>query len=73
MEEDRQIPIWFFIGALLLVYGVLILGAGLYGWLNPPEHKVLLWNLHADIWWSLILIAVGAAYTIKFRPSRPRP
>ena len=31
MENEHQIPIWFFIGGILAVYGVLIFGAGLYG------------------------------------------
>ncbi len=29
-EEKKPIAIWFFIGLLLTVYGVLILGSGLY-------------------------------------------
>jgi uncharacterized membrane protein len=30
MAKKQQISIWFFIGGLLTVYGVLILGASLY-------------------------------------------
>jgi len=72
MQSERQIPIWFFIGSLLAFYGVLILGAGIYGYLNPPplEQRVALWDTHADIWWSLLLILVGLIYVIKFRPGK---
>lgn len=63
-----MIPIWFFIGALLLIYGVLITGAGIYELSSPPEHPVVLASLHAGIWWGVLLIIIGAVYTIRFRP-----
>lgn len=70
METEHQIPIWFFIGMLLAVYGALICVSGLYGWISPPpeEHRVQLWNLHADVWWGALMLLVGAIYTIRFRP-----
>jgi hypothetical protein len=68
MDNKREIPIWFFIGALLSVYGVLILGTGVYNLIFPPAQPVTLAYLHADIWWPLLLLAVGLIYTIKFWP-----
>jgi uncharacterized membrane protein len=67
---EKQIPIWFFIGVVLLIYGVLILASGIYGVFYPPpvEHRVALWELHADIWWSILLIIVGLVYSIKYKP-----
>ena len=50
MHRSGMISIWFFIGVLLLIYGILILGAGLYGLAHPPE--VVLAKLHAGIWWG---------------------
>ena len=48
-----MISIWFFIGLLLLAYGVLILGSGLYEYFNPPVvQTVKLPELHAAIWWG---------------------
>ena len=38
MHRPGMISIWFFIGVLLLIYGVLILGAGLYG-LSPSAQR----------------------------------
>jgi hypothetical protein len=70
MSRPGMVSIWFFIGALLLIYGVLILGAGLYELAAPPEHPVVLANLHAGIWWGILLIALGALYTIKFKPGK---
>lgn len=70
MHRPGMISIWFFIGALLLIYGVLILGAGLYDLATPPEHPVVLANLHAGIWWGALLIVLGGFYSIRFRPGR---
>ncbi len=63
-----MISIWFFIGALLLIYGVLILGAGVHELSSTPEHPVVLSNLHAGIWWGVLLIALGGFYALRFRP-----
>jgi hypothetical protein len=63
-----MISIWFFIGVLLLAYGVIILGASTYYAVNPPEHPLVLANLHAGIYWGALLMLLGGIYTIKFRP-----
>lgn len=68
MHRPGMISIWFFVGALLLIYGVLIFGAGLYELSSPPEHPVVLANLHAGIWWGAILIVAGGFYAWRFRP-----
>jgi hypothetical protein len=69
-EHDKQIPIWFFIGILLTIYGILILGVGVHEWMRPPAIKVALWSLHADVWWGIVLIAIGTLYVVKQRPGR---
>jgi len=55
---------------VVLVYGLLILGTGVYGWNNPPVPEILvkLWHLHADVWWGMVLLVIGLFYTRKFRP-----
>ncbi len=70
--EKHYISIWFFIGALLLVYGVLIFGAGLYGLIVPPERVVVLSQLHAGIWWGALLIVLGGVYSYVFFPGRQK-
>jgi hypothetical protein len=66
-----MISIWFFIGISLLVNGALILGAGIYQMMNPPENPgVVLFNLHANVWWGAILFVVGLIYCLIFRPRR---
>jgi hypothetical protein len=77
-EHKHFISIWFFIGLLLTVYGVLILGSGLYELNSPPvgqqggvESNVMS-GLHAAIWWGGLLLASGLAYVIGFRPGKER-
>lgn len=67
-EQQSFIPVWFFVGVLLLIYGVLIFGSGLAELSNPPH--VVLAELHAPLWWGALLIVIGAAYVIAFRPNK---
>ncbi len=69
MSSQREIPIWFFIGLALVVNGALILGSGIYELVSPPEHRVVLYELHANLWWGALLLIVGAVYCIRFRPA----
>jgi hypothetical protein len=66
----KMISIWFFVGLILTVYGVLIFGAGIYDLLYPLKHPVVLSHLHAGVWWGLLLIALGVLYIVKFKPKK---
>ncbi len=66
----QGVSIWFFIGVLLTIYGVLITGAGLYGVWHPPEIRLA--ELNAGVWWGLLLLVIGSIYSWAFRPSRMR-
>jgi hypothetical protein len=72
MRSGDSISIWFFIGTSLLVNGLLILAAGLYEWRHPPQNPVVLYHLHANIWWGGILFLVGALYCYHFAPHTER-
>ena len=69
MQKGRNlISIWFFIGVLLLIYGVAILGAGLMD--RSTTRTVVLAELHAQIWWGALLLVIGAVYSYVFLPGR---
>lgn len=70
MKSGGSISIWFFIGISLVVNGVLILGAGLYEYVYPPANPVVLFRLHASIWWGGLLFLLGIFYCYHFFPSR---
>ena len=66
-----MISIWFFIGLSLAVNGALILAAGIYQLVYPPTTtQVVLFNLHAGVWWGAALLLFGLIYCVKFAPSR---
>lgn len=69
-ETPGQVPIWFFIGALLLLYGLIITGAGIYQFWHPP-HTVLAKD-HASFWGGLALILLGGGFTLGFWPGRKK-
>ncbi|HWB86725.1 MAG TPA: hypothetical protein VG675_21450 [Bryobacteraceae bacterium] len=62
------ISIWFFIGVLLIVYGFLILGQGMWELFVPPAHAVILENLHIDLWWGALMLIVGGVLTGRSAP-----
>jgi type VI protein secretion system component VasF len=63
-----MLPVWFFIGVIHLIYGVLIFITGLYELSHPVD--TVLANLHAPIWWGAFIGVVGAIYVWRFRPGR---
>ena len=67
------IPIWFFIGVLLLAYGGIICAYGIYEWVsaNYPA-GVQLTQLHTPVWWGAVLLLSGIIYSVKFRPGNSR-
>jgi hypothetical protein len=67
-ENHHIIPVWFFVGVMFLLYGILILASGLSEWSHPPA--TVLANLHAPVWWGGLLVALGAFYCYHFRPRR---
>ena len=70
MKPGGSISIWFFIGISLLVNGLLILASGIYELIHPPAAPVVLFHLHASIWWGGLLTAIGAFYCVYYSPSR---
>jgi len=69
MPKDHHIiPVWFFVGVLLLIYGVLITATGIIEYSNPPA--TVLANLHPAIWWGAILTVIGGIYTYMFWPRK---
>lgn len=66
--HSTRISIWFFIGALLTVYGAMILSYGIYELVTNQTANVVLANLHAPVWWGGLLLALGLFYALRFRP-----
>ena len=70
MVGEHGISIWFFIGVALLVNGAIIFATGVYEIWNPPANPVVLFHLHASLWWGAVLLAAGIFYAFRFKPRR---
>jgi hypothetical protein len=69
MVGNKGISIWFFIGSLLLIYGVIITISNIYEAISPTmERHIVLKNLNFGIWWGILLLIIGLVYFINFRP-----
>lgn len=60
-------PIWYFVGVLLFLIGLIITISGLYSLFNPPVESKVLAHLHPDIWWGLIMVAAGCVFLLLNR------
>jgi hypothetical protein len=76
-DKKRIISIWYFVGLLLAIYGVLILGSGIYEMISPPAAPVqggiernVMANFHAGVWWGALLVLLGVIYVVNFRPGK---
>ena len=67
-KEQPMLPVWFFIGVLLGIYGIVILTTAIGELAHPPA--VVLARYHAGIWGGILLIAIGGFYTIRFWPRK---
>jgi hypothetical protein len=65
-DRRHMLPVGFFVGVILLIYGVIILATGNYEMSHPPA--TVLANLHPAIWWGVLLTAVGGIYVYTYYP-----
>ncbi|HUI43807.1 MAG TPA: hypothetical protein VL523_17745 [Terriglobia bacterium] len=65
LPKHHMLPVWFFIGVILAVYGVMIFIEGLYELSNPPG--TVLESLHSAIWWGALMVVVGIVFAVKNR------
>ena len=63
-----MIPVWFFVGVILLIYGVIILGTGIYEFSSPPP--TVLANTHPAVWWGALLTVIGGIYVYLYKPKK---
>jgi len=67
-QGHHIVPVWFFVGMILLIYGVIILATGLYEFSHPPA--TVLSYLHPAIWWGALLTIVGGVYVYLYLPRK---
>ncbi|HEV2396782.1 MAG TPA: hypothetical protein VGS27_07575 [Candidatus Sulfotelmatobacter sp.] len=72
MKTGSHLSIWFFTGLCLGVNGALIFATGIFELMRPPANKVVLYDLHANVWWGAVLLILGLLFTLRFSPARER-
>ena len=58
--KQELISIWTWCGALVAVYGVLLVGIGVY-YVYYPEAQTVTGHLNPSLWWGAIMVVSGAA------------
>jgi len=67
MENTKQmIPVWFWVGIMMLIYGILVTGAGIYYLINPPQSYAAKWT-NPNLWWGIIMLVVGVIFMFLVR------
>ncbi len=54
--------IWYLVGMLLLMMGIVITAAGIYHFIDPPATPPVLFSLHPDLWWGVVMIVAGSIF-----------
>ena len=66
--KHHMIPVWFFVGVILLIYGLIILGMGIYEFSSPPP--TVLASTHPAVWWGALLAVIGGIYVYLYMPKK---
>ena len=70
MSDDKSmLQIWFFVGILFTVFGLIITATGINYIFNPQDQTVL-HELNPNLWWGLVILITGILFlypTIKER------
>ena len=67
-RDHHMIPVWFFVGVILLIYGFIILGTGIYEFSSPPP--TVLASTHPAVWWGALLTVIGGIYVYLYMPKK---
>jgi hypothetical protein len=58
-------PIWYFVGLILAITGVIIVISGIYTIYNPPANPKILSETRPELWWGSLMVIVGCIYIWK--------
>jgi hypothetical protein len=65
--SGKMKSIWYFVGLMLVIVGGLVLVAGILDFFSPPATPTVLGGFHPAIWWSMIMLVVGAVFLFTNR------
>jgi len=63
MSESKMLSIWFFVGLMLTVLGLIITCMGVYFVFNP-ETTTAMAHLNPSLWWGVVMLFSGLLFLI---------
>ncbi len=63
MSDVKMLSIWYFVGMMLTILGVIITAMGVYYIFNP-ETATAMAHLNPSLWWGLIMLLFGLLFLI---------
>ena len=63
MSEQKMLTIWFFVGLMLTVLGVIVTATGV-NYIFSPQERTALHQLNPNLWWGMIILIAGLAFLI---------
>ena len=71
MSEEHRLSIWFFVGVVLTLYGIIILIANIPTLFSPITNpRLVLGGVQAGVWWSILLLLLGILFLILHWPGK---
>jgi uncharacterized membrane protein len=61
--EANMLSIWFFVGLMLTVLGLIVTLTGVY-YIFSPQHDTRLAELNPNLWWGGVILAGGLIFLI---------
>lgn len=62
-SKQELISIWTWCGALVGLYGVLLVGMGVY-YVYYPETQTVTAHLNPSLWWGAVMVVSGATLLV---------
>ena len=63
MHEEHGLSIWFFVGGMLTIYGIIIFIANIPAFAPAGGNPhVVLEELHSGLWWGIVLLLIGLLF-----------
>ena len=67
--DEHMLNIWFFVGFLLALYGIIITLAGVF-YIFKPHTEVQFYELNPSLWWGLIMLISGGIFLFISRRNK---
>jgi hypothetical protein len=70
MHEEDGLSIWFFVGGMLTIYGIIVLIANIPAFSAGQHPHIVLEEFHAGLWWGIVLALLGALFLYLHWPGQ---